>query len=68
MPVLHDLREYNDRLQIDGCEIGEDHDDDPVLIDREGRAVETWCEYHPYEERMHGRSTTRRRTSCRWSC
>ena len=52
MPRLHDLREYIDRLQIDGFEIGEDHDDDPVLLDPDGRAVDTWREYYPYEERM----------------
>ncbi len=50
--MLHDLREYIDRLQIDGFEIGEDHDDDPVLLDPDGRAVDTWREFYPYEERM----------------
>ena len=29
--MLRDVREYIDRLQIDGHTIGEDHDDDPVL-------------------------------------
>jgi polyphosphate kinase 2 len=50
--VLHDVREYIDRLKIDGHTIGEDHDDDPVLIDPQGRAVDTWRENYPYEERM----------------
>ena len=50
--MLHDLREYIDRLQIDGYGIGEDHDDDPVLIDPDGRAVDTWRENFPYQERM----------------
>jgi polyphosphate kinase 2 len=50
--VLHDFREYIDRLQIDGYAIGEDHDDDPVLIDPGGRAVDTWRENFPYEDRM----------------
>jgi polyphosphate kinase len=50
--MLHDVREYIDRLHIDGHSIGEDHDDDPVLIDPDGRAVDTWRENYPYEERM----------------
>ncbi|WP_202388260.1 polyphosphate kinase 2 [Nocardioides flavescens] len=47
-----DVREYIDRLRIEGHTIGEDHDDDPVLIDPEGRAVDTWRENYPYDERM----------------
>ena len=50
--MIHDLREYIDRLQIAGHTIGEDHDDDPVLIDAKGRAVDTWRENYPYDERM----------------
>jgi len=50
--VLQDVREYIDRLQIDGYTIGDDHDDDPVLIDPQGRAVDTWRENYPYDERM----------------
>jgi polyphosphate kinase len=50
--MLQDVREYIDRLQIDGYSIGEDHDDDPVLIDPAGRAVDTWRENYPYDERM----------------
>jgi polyphosphate kinase 2 len=50
--MLKDVREYIDRLHIEGHTIGEDHDDDPVLIDREGRAVDTWRENYPYDERM----------------
>src|SRR5690349_1945124 len=45
--MLQDVRQYIDRLQIesfDGYSIGEDHDDDPVLIDPAGRAVDTWRE------------------------
>lgn len=52
MAVLMDVREYIDRLRIEGHTIGEDHDDDPVLIDPEGRAVDTWRENYPYDERM----------------
>ena len=50
--MLKDVREYIDRLGIEGFSIGEDHDDDPVLIDRSGRAVDTWRENYPYDERL----------------
>ena len=50
--MLHDVREYIDKLQIDGHTIGEDHDDDPILLDKHGRAVDTWRENYPYDERM----------------
>jgi polyphosphate kinase 2 len=50
--MLTDVRDYIDRLQIEGHTIGEDHDDDPVLIDPAGRAVDTWRENYPYDERL----------------
>jgi polyphosphate kinase len=50
--VLTDVREYIDRLQIAGHTIGADYDDDPELIDADGRAVDTWRENYPYDERM----------------
>ncbi len=50
--LLHDVREYIDRLQTDGYSVGEDHDDDPELIDPTGRAVDTWRENYPYDERI----------------
>ena len=50
--MLHDVRQFIDRLHIDGHTIGEDHDDDPVLIDPAGRAVDTWRENYPYGERL----------------
>jgi polyphosphate kinase len=50
--VLRDVREYIDRLHIDGHTIGEDHDDDPILLDKHGRAVDTWRENYPYDQRM----------------
>ena len=50
--MLDDVRHYIDRLQIEGHRIGEDHDDDPVLIDPAGRAVDTWRENYPYEQRL----------------
>ncbi|WP_277501480.1 MULTISPECIES: polyphosphate kinase 2 [unclassified Nocardioides] len=50
--VLDDVRAYIDRLQVEGYALGEDHDDDPVLIDPQGRAVDTWRENYPYDERL----------------
>jgi polyphosphate kinase len=50
--VLEDVRKYIDRLHIEGYSVGEDHDDDPELIDPDGRAVDTWRENYPYSERM----------------
>ena len=50
--MLRDVREYIDRLHIEGHTVGEDYDDDPVLIDPDGRAVDTWRENYPYDERM----------------
>jgi polyphosphate kinase 2 len=52
MPMLKDVREYIDRLGIEGFSIGEDIDDDPILIDKAGRAVDTWRENYPYDERL----------------
>jgi polyphosphate kinase 2 len=53
--VLEDVREFIDRLQIEGYSVGEDHDDDPELIDPTGRAVDTWRENYPYDARMDRR-------------
>ncbi len=50
--MLVDVREYIDSLQIDGHTLGEDHDDDPILIDPQGRAVDTWRDNYPYDERL----------------
>jgi len=50
--MLRDVREYIDRLHINGHHIGDDYDDDPVLLDPDGRAVDTWRENYPYDERM----------------
>jgi polyphosphate kinase 2 len=50
--MLHDVREYIDRLNIDGQTLGDDYDDDPVLLNPDGRAVDTWRENYPYDERM----------------
>lgn len=50
--MIEDLRQYIDMLQVHGHTIGEDHDDDPILIDAHGRAVDTWRENYPYDERL----------------
>ena len=50
--MAESIRDRIDRLRIDGHSIGEDHDDDPVLIDAAGRAVDTWRENYPYDERL----------------
>ena len=53
--MLEDVREFIDRLHIEGYSVGEDHDDDPELIDPTGRAVDTWRENYPYDARMDRR-------------
>jgi len=50
--MIEDFRAYIDALHIDGHHIGEDHDDDPILLDRQGRAVDSWRENYPYEQRL----------------
>jgi len=50
--MIADVRAHIDRLLLDGHSIGEDHDDDPVLIDPYGNAVDTWRENYPYDERL----------------
>jgi polyphosphate kinase 2 len=50
--MLENVREYIDRLHIDGHSLGEDHDDDPILLDADGQAVDTWRETYPYDERL----------------
>ena len=50
--MIVNVREYIDKLHIDGHSLGEDHDDDPVLLDPSGQAVDTWRENYPYQERL----------------
>ncbi len=50
--MITDVRSYIDKLRIDGQTIGEDHDDDPILLDANGNAVDTWRENYPYADRM----------------
>ena len=44
------LREFIDRLVAQGYTVAEGDSPDPVLIDPQGRAVETWREDYPYPE------------------
>ncbi|SMX67312.1 MULTISPECIES: polyphosphate kinase 2 [unclassified Brevibacterium] len=46
------LREYIDKLRIEGYTVEDSHTTDPNLIDPMGRAVETWREGYPYPELM----------------
>ncbi|WP_040155227.1 polyphosphate kinase 2 [Mobilicoccus massiliensis] len=47
------LREHIDQLRTEGYTVRSDHHgSDPDLIDPGGRAVDTWRESYPYEERM----------------
>lgn len=50
--MLRDVRGYIDQLQIAGHAVVEDYDDDPILIDPQGRAVDTWRENYPYQQRL----------------
>jgi polyphosphate kinase len=50
--MVRDVREYIDRLQLAGHAVVEDYDDDPLLIDPQGRAVDTWRERYPYDHRL----------------
>lgn len=46
------LREYIDQIRAEGYTVRDDHGEDPDLIDPGGKAVETWREDYPYDERM----------------
>ncbi|MDV2475078.1 polyphosphate kinase 2 [Rhodococcus zopfii] len=47
-----ELRHYIDRLRTEGFSVRDDRGEDPDLIDIDGRAVDTWRENYPYEDRM----------------
>ena len=40
------------RIQLDGYTVVDDEDDDPILLDPAGVAVDTWRENYPYDHRM----------------
>ena len=46
------LREYIDKLRLEGYAVEDSQTTDPHLIDPMGRAVETWREGYPYDEQM----------------
>ena len=50
--MVRDVREYIDRLHIAGYAVVDDYDDDPILLDPQGRAVDTWRENYPYDHRL----------------
>jgi polyphosphate kinase 2 (PPK2 family) len=35
-----------------GYTVDDEDDDEPVLLDRDGRPVDTWRERYPYDERL----------------
>jgi polyphosphate kinase 2 len=41
-----------DPALLDGYEVRDDDDDDPVLLNRDGLPIETWREDYPYDERL----------------
>ena len=49
--MVRDVREYIDRLQSRGRGRG-GQDDDPQILDPQGRAVDTWREHYPYHDRL----------------
>ncbi|GAB48374.1 polyphosphate kinase 2 [Mobilicoccus pelagius] len=47
------LREHIDKMRAEGYTVrGDEHGSDPDLIDPGGRAVDTWRESYPYDERL----------------
>lgn len=52
--AMHEnMREFIDKLRSEGYTVNhDDHGSDPDLIDPGGRAVDTWRESYPYDERM----------------
>ncbi len=46
------LREYIDTLRTEGYTVQGSKDEDPILIDPQGKAVETWRQDYPYDELM----------------
>ncbi len=61
--MARDVREYIDRLQLAGHAVVEDYDDDPLLIDPQGRAVDTWRERYPYGDRVSREAYTQQKYS-----
>ena len=46
------LREYIDKLRVEGYAVRDATAEDPVLISPDGKAVETWRDGYPYDELM----------------
>lgn len=50
--MQENLREYIDKLRVEGYTVEDSQTTEPQLIDPMGRAVETWREGYPYPELM----------------
>ena len=50
--MQQELREYIDKLRIEGYTVRDDGGSDPDLITPDGRAVDTWREDYPYDTRL----------------
>lgn len=50
--MQENLREYIDKLRVEGYTVEDSQTTEPLLIDPLGRAVETWREGYPYTELM----------------
>ncbi|GAA1144937.1 polyphosphate kinase 2 [Ornithinicoccus hortensis] len=50
--MQQELREYIDRLRVEGYTVRDDQGSDPDLITPDGRAVDTWREDYPYDNRL----------------
>ena len=50
--LKENLREYIDKLRLEGYTVEDSHTTDPHLIDPMGQAAETWREGYPYAELM----------------
>ncbi|MGO0577156.1 polyphosphate kinase 2 [Ornithinimicrobium panacihumi] len=46
------LREYIDKLRVEGYAVRDATEEDPILIAPDGKAVETWRDGYPYDELM----------------
>ena len=50
--MQQELRGYIDRLRVEGYTVRDDQGSDPDLITPDGRAVDTWREDYPYDNRL----------------
>ena len=55
-------------LDLSRFRVLDDADDDPVLLNADGTAIDTWREGYPYDERLDRDEYDRASVSCRSSC